>query len=753
MPKFKEVKESTQESTKKKRSVADDIQTVVSKENKKDTKKIIKKSIDSKNLNSKIKKKDLVIVESPAKARTIKTFLGSAYEVIASVGHVRDLPKKKLGVQISENSVIPTYEVSQEHKEVVKKIKDLHKNSNKTYIATDEDREGEAIGYHIAVLLEKNIEAFPRIVFHEITKNAILNSLENPRTIDMNKVNAQQARRILDRLVGFKLSNLIAFKISRGLSAGRVQSSTLKILADRELEIKIFNPQDYYLINASFENEIIFELTEFKKQKIEKLTLTDKNEVDKMIKILKKDSYFISSIKETERNVKSPPPFITSTLQQTSSTNLGYSPSKTMMIAQKLYEGVNTHVGLVGVITYMRTDSLNISKEALNQVRNYIKTNLGDKYLSLSPKIYLSKQSAQEAHEAIRPTNLEFTPEIAKNYLNSEEFKVYSLIFNRFVASQCSDAKYLSTNVTASAKNIEAKFKISGRIMIFDGFYKVLGISDKDKLIPSFKEGQDIEFNEINEVKKTTEPPPRFSEASLIKKMEELGIGRPSTYAPTVRLLVDREYINIEKKQIIVNEIALNVIKILENHFNEIVDSGFSASLESKLDEISSNNLNWQDVIGDFYSNFSKQLELGKKNIPSQKVVKSTGQSCPICGNELIIRSGKYGEFITCSNYPACKYKHSDNETSEEKCEKCGSDMIIKNGRNGKFLACSAYPKCKNTKSIKLSNEEAIKCPKCEDGNLILRFSKKGRFYGCSNYPKCNFISKEKPIQQEESIK
>lgn len=720
-----------------------------------------KKTTAKENTKTSVKKvanaKNLIIVESPAKARTIKNFLGKDYEVIASKGHIRDLPQNRFGITIKDRHFIPTYDISKDHAALVDDIEKLHKNSKTTYIATDEDREGEAIGYHIVAALKGDINQFPRIVFHEITKSAITNSLENPRLIDMNRVNAQQARRLLDRIVGFKLSGLLSQKISRGLSAGRVQSSALKILVDREREIRAFNPQDYFLIEGHYESEdsktkenevFVFDLVRFKDKKIEKLSLQDFNEAQEILTNLKQDKFHIESIQKKERISKTPPPFMTSTLQQASSNLLGFSPTRTMSIAQKLYEGVKTKDGLAGVITYMRTDSLNIATEAIDNARNFINVNFGKNYLPNKAKIYTATQKgAQEAHEAIRPTNLSFTPQIATNYLSVDELKLYTLIFNRFIASQMKDAIFEGVNVSVIGS--QSEFKITGRQLVFDGFYKILGNADKDKLLPEFKQGQIIEFKDIKSIKKTTEPPAHYSEAGLIKMLESLGIGRPSTYAPTIRILVDRQYVVLEKKQLIVQDIAFNVISMLEEHFEEIVDSNFSAALESKLDDIAEHKLEWEEVLWEFYEPFIEKITQGKTGIESQKVIKPTGEICPECGNELVIRNGRYGEFISCSNYPQCKFiKKEQVQTSDEVCGKCGKQMIVKMSKRGKFLACSGYPECKNTQSLEKPKELDIACPKC-GGTLIERKSKRGIFYGCANYPTCKFLVGSKPTGEK----
>ncbi|WP_345980108.1 type I DNA topoisomerase [Sulfurimonas sp. HSL3-2] len=698
---------------------------------------------------------DLIIVESPAKARTIKNFLGKGYEVIASKGHIRDLPKSRFGITVDDNNELtPTYSVAKENSGVVKEIQELAKKADTIYIATDEDREGEAIGWHIAYAIKKDPETLPRIVFHEITKTAIMHALETARSIDMNRVNAQQTRRLLDRIVGYKLSPLLSSKIQKGLSAGRVQSSTLKIIVDREREIKAFVPQEYWSIDTIFKPEIEANLTSFYGDKIEKLSIKNADEAKKIVAEIQKDSFIVSSIETKQRKSSTPPPFMTSTLQQTASSKLGFSPKKTMMIAQSLYEGVKTPEGTSGVITYMRTDSLNMAKEAVDAVREEISKRYGDKYIPASPKVYAKKsKGAQEAHEAIRPTMLQFTPEVAAKYLKADEIKLYKLIYERFMACQMNDAIFEQQSITFSGKNSE--YKATGRKLIFDGFYKVLGSDDKDKLLPTLKENEPIDIKSIVPTQHFTEPPARYSEASIIKKLEAEGIGRPSTYAPTISTLTVRTYINVEKKQLVPTEMAFTVTELLEKHFKEIVDASFTANMEEDLDEIAEGHKDWQKTLKDFYFPFMEEIEEGKKNIVSTKLAQPTGKNCPKCGSELLLRSGRYGNFIACSGFPKCKYteqvegeeneEKAPAETSDEKCEKCGSDMIVKSGRNGKFLACSAYPKCKNTKALESTTKESeIPCPDC-GGKLLFRQSRRGAFWGCENYPECKFISKFEP--------
>jgi len=698
---------------------------------------------------------NLIIVESPAKAKTIKNFLGKGYEVIASKGHIRDLPKSRFGITIDDdNKLVPTYSVAKENAPTVKEIRDLAKKSDNIYIATDEDREGEAIGWHIAHAIKKDPLELPRIVFHEITKTAIKNALKNSRKIDMDMVNAQQARRLLDRVVGYKLSPLLSSKIQKGLSGGRVQSSTLKLVIDREREIKAFIPQEYWSIDTVFKTNIDANLISYCGTKLSKLSITNEEEASGILKSIKNDSFIISAIETKQRKSSTPAPFMTSTLQQTASSKLGFTPKKTMMVAQSLYEGVKTPDGTSGVITYMRTDSLNMAKEAVDSVRNIIKNRFGDKYLPNDAKVYAKKaKGAQEAHEAIRPTMLEFTPEIAQSFLKADEIKLYRLIYERFMACQMNDAIFEQQSITFQGK--DSIYRANGRKLIFDGFYALTGTEDKDKLLPILKKGEKAQIQDIKPEQHFTEPPARYSEASLIKKLESEGVGRPSTYAPTIATLSSRTYVSIEKKQIIPTEIAFTVIDILEKNFANIVDISFTANMEEKLDEVAEGHNDWQKLLSDFYFPFMEQVAQGKENIVSLKIAKPLGRPCPKCGEELLLRSGRFGNFIACSGFPKCKYTEQlddeENATeikaekTDEKCEKCGKEMVVKNGRNGKFLACSGYPDCKNTKSLEHESKTSDNpCPDC-GGKLLYKQSKRGPFWGCANYPKCKFINKFEP--------
>ncbi|MBX1175598.1 type I DNA topoisomerase [Campylobacter lari] len=664
--------------------------------------------------------KNLIIVESPAKAKTIGNFLGKDYEVIASKGHIRDLPKSSFGIKIEDENFKPEYRISSDHSTLVKELKEKAKNAKQIYLATDEDREGEAIAYHIAKAINKDENSLPRIVFHEITKSAIENALNNPRHLDINSVNAQQARRLLDRIVGYKLSPLLNQKIQKGLSAGRVQSAALKIIVDREREIKAFTPLKYFSIDVIFKKDLEAELVEFQGQKIEKLTITNEDRAKLIFEACKNAKFKINNIESKDRKITPPPPFMTSTLQQSASNRLGFNPKKTMMIAQKLYEGVKTHEGIMGVITYMRTDSLNIAKEALEQVRKLIKDEFGKEYLPAKANIYATKaKGAQEAHEAIRPTNLSFTPKLANEFLDKDEAKLYTLIYNRFIASQMQAAISQSQNVFVSSN--DAIFKISGRKILFDGHYKAYGDMDKDKILPLLNLNDELSIQDIQLNSHFTEPPSRYSEAGLVKKLENLGIGRPSTYAPTISLLSARDYVRIDKKQLIPNEIAFNVIEVLEQNFSDIVDSDFTFKMEESLDEIAEGKLDWQELLREFYFPFMRKIDEGKKNIKSQKTITKIDETCPDCGGELAIRKGRYGEFIACLNFPKCKYSRNlkQENKNEEKTQ------------------------------IKQVNSIGLTCPECKKGEIVERFSKRGKFYGCSAYPKCNFISKYKPSEEK----
>ena len=707
--------------------------------------------------------KNLIIVESPAKAKTIKNFLGADYDVIASKGHIRDLPKKRFGIKIKDKSFEPEYEISADHDQIVKQIKTLAKKADQIYLATDEDREGEAIAYHITASIGKQAQELPRIVFHEITKSAISNALSSPRKLNIASVNAQQARRLLDRIVGYKLSPLLNLKIQRGLSAGRVQSAALKIVVDREREILNFKPVEFHSIDAVFKKDLEAELVEFRGKKMEKLSIKNAAQASEIVSELQKDKFSVESIESKSRKTNPYPPFMTSTLQQAASTALGFNPRKTMSLAQSLYEGVNTKNG--GAITYMRTDSLNIAKEAIAAARELIEQRFGEKYLPKSPNLYATKsKGAQEAHEAIRPTDLKLTPELAQKILPRDEYRLYALIYNRFVASQMSPS--VSQIQTIIVRGEAGAFKISGRKVEFDGFYKAYGDLDKDKILPSLSAGDAMSLQSLSSQQHFTEPPARYSEASLIKKLESLGIGRPSTYAPTISLLTARNYVNIEQKHLVPSEIAFKITEMLEQNFKNIVDSEFTSKMEEKLDDIAENKADWQQILADFYYPFMDEIAKGKTSIASQKLAEKIGETCPNCGGELLRRQGRFGEFIACSNYPKCKYSRNADASAEgaseekaapevldEKCPQCGKNLIKRKGRYGEFIACEGYPKCKYSRKIEGAAKEkkplvstGVKCPSCGTGEIVERFSRRGKFYGCTNYPKCGFVSNYAPI-------
>lgn len=661
----------------------------------------------------------LIIVESPAKAKTIKNFLGSGYDVIASRGHIRDLPKSSFGIKVEEGVFKPEYRVSSDHSAVVKEIKEKAKSATQIYLATDEDREGEAIAFHIATAIGKDPLSLPRIVFHEITKTAIDAALKNPRKLDMASVNAQQARRLLDRIVGYKLSPLLSQKIQSGLSAGRVQSAALKIIVDREKEIKEFKPQKYFSIESVFVKDLDAEIVSFEGKKLDKLDINNEALAQKIVNEIKSAKCEITSTESKERKTSANPPFMTSTLQQSASNRLGFSPKKTMSIAQKLYEGVNTPSGVMGAITYMRTDSLNIAKEAQAAALKFIEREFGKAYAPAKPNIYASKaKGAQEAHEAIRPTNVEFSPEIASKFLEKDELKLYTLIYNRFMSSQMSPQITQNESVSVSAGS--AELKIVGRKVLFDGFARLWQSEQKDKILPELKKGDILQIQSCDSAEHFTEPPARYSEAGLVKKLESLGIGRPSTYAPTISLLTSRDYVATQNKQLVPNEIAFKITDMLEANFTDIVDSDFTSNLEEKLDDIAEKGADWQKVLGDFYAPFMEKITSGKSSIASQKTKELIGEKCPECGKDLLKRSGRFGEFIACSGFPKCKYSRNikPEASSDENTTKAPKKGAISTG---------------------------INCPKCNEGEVVERISKRGKFYGCSRYPKCDYTSNYKP--------
>ncbi|MGN0721899.1 MAG: type I DNA topoisomerase [Anaerovoracaceae bacterium] len=680
------------------------------------------------------KKKTLVIVESPSKAKTIGKYLGSSYKVVASVGHVRDLPKSKLGINI-ENDFEPEYIAIRGKGDLIKELKKEAKAAGKIYLATDPDREGEAISWHLAYLLGIDAEEPCRIVFNEITKDAIKNAVKNPRPIDLKLVDAQQARRVLDRLVGYQISPLLWRKIRRGLSAGRVQSAALKIICDRENLIKNFVPKEYWNINAVFKKGKSFtaKLTE---QDGKKLTVENGQQAAEVKAELEAGKYTVSQIVRRERSRKPFAPFTTSSLQQDAANKIGFTTKKTMMVAQQLYEGVEIKgQGTVGLVTYIRTDSVRISQEAKAAAHQYIEANFGKEYTANN--IYTNKKKdIQDAHEAIRPSRIELDPEAIKDSLTKEQYSLYKLIWSRFLASQMAAAVFDSMQV--SIENGRYGLKASGSKLIFDGYQKVYSSNldeDKDKLLPELCEGEELEAKEVTSEQKFTEPPSRFTEASLVKDLEEKNIGRPSTYAPIIATLLERKYISREKKTLVPTDLGFLVTDLMEQYFKEIVDAGFTADMEDKLDDIEAKDLNWKQVVRDFYGPLKEELAVADKAIEKVQLEdRLSGDICELCGKPMAIKTGRFGEFLACTGYPECKNTKAIVKTIDVKCPDCGGDIVAKRGRSGKvFYGCSNYPECNRAFWYKPVDR---KCPQC--GELLLEKHTKNTKYVCSN-DKCGY--------------
>ncbi len=686
----------------------------------------------------------LIIVESPHKAKTIEKFLKGDFRVEASKGHVRDLPVNYMGISIA-NNFEPHYVVSPEKKADIKRLTDLSKKAERVYLATDPDREGEAISWHLAEVLELNANYPNRIEFNEISEKAVKNALASPRKIDMNLVDAQQARRVLDRLVGYSISPAASSRLNDNLSAGRVQSVALKMVVDREREILAFVPKEYWNLKA--------ELTPNSKDKF-KVLLVEKNgkkykpssreEAEKVEGELLNGSFKVKSLKKSVLKSHAPAPFITSTMQQDGSIKLGVSAPQIMQIAQRLYEGVETPYGHIALITYMRTDSVRVSSEAMASARSYIESAYGKEYLPTKPNYYKSKNDAQDAHEAIRPIDLSKTPESVKDILDKNQYKLYKLIFDRFIASQMNEATYDSVALEVSSGDYT--LKTSGKTLTFKGYTAVYDDTSKENdeegnsaLLPPLNEGENLELKELSKEQKFTKPPVRFTEATLIKNMEDKGIGRPSTYATIMAKLSDkkREYVKKEKKYLIPNPISFELIDFLVKYFPDIMSVSFTAKMEDSLDEVGENGKNWRKLISDFYGPFEQQL----------KNSKVTDVICEKCGSPMIINSGKYGNYYACSNYPKCKNIKAVNEKvaipTDRICESCGGIMVEREGKFGKFLACSNYPKCKNTVSL---TESVGVCPECGKPTKKMTTKAGKTFYGCSNYPNCKFMSWDVPV-------
>ena len=687
----------------------------------------------------------LIIVESPTKAKTISQFLKDDYIVEASYGHVRDLPKKSLGIDI-ENNFKPKYVVFRKNQKRITALRKKAKMAEIVFFATDEDREGEAIAWHLEQILKLPPQRTKRIVFHEITKEAILNALKNPRQIDIHLVNAQQARRILDRLVGYKLSPFLWKKVAKGLSAGRVQSVAVRLIIEREEEIKNFVPQEYWTIEAEFldknSEKIKAILSQIDNQKLKKLDLKTKEEIEEIIDDLKKRKFQVLKIEKKETKKNPPPPFTTSTLQQMANNKFGFSAKQTMMIAQQLYEGLKIgKFGRIGLITYMRTDSLNLSDKFLKEAKKYIQDKFGEEYYPEKTRRYKTKRKgAQEAHEAIRPTNINFKPEEIKEYLDKNQFKLYQLIWQRTLASQMKEAIIENTIVDIESLPKKYIFRATGSIIKFDGFLKVYPTKTEEYILPSLEPLTPLILKNVLPQQHFTQPPPYYTEATLIKTLEEYGIGRPSTYAPIISTIQERKYIIKEGKLLKPTELGILVNRILVEHFPKIVDYQFTARLEEKLDMIANNKIDWVKVVRDFYQPFNKILEEKYKELSKKELTeeKETDEICPLCGHHLVIKMGRYGKFLACSNFPQCKFTKPIQKSLKIECPACHQGEIVeKKTKKGRiFYACSNYPKCKFALWQKPTGE---KCPLC--GSLLV-YGPKGTII-CSN-KNCSYKKEDK---------
>ncbi len=698
---------------------------------------------------------DLIIVESPTKAKTISKFLGKNYRVESSFGHIRDLPARELGVDL-ENNFTPKYVIPTKAKKVVSALKSAAAKADNIILASDEDREGEAIAWHLAKALNADEDKIQRIVFHEITKDAVTEALAAPRQINFAMVDSQQARRVLDRLVGYKLSPFLWKKVAKGLSAGRVQSVATRLIVEREKDIKAFNIEEYWTVGAELKTSekasFNTNLIKIDDKSFDKLTIKEAD-ATKLESVLKNCTYSVDKVEKKSVSKNSSPPFTTSTLQQAANRHLGYSAKQTMSVAQKLYEK--------GFITYMRTDSLNLSAKFIEGAGDWIKANLGKEYHDGGRSFKNKSRNAQEAHEAIRPTEALATPEDITKNLEPAEVKLYRLIWQRALASQMTAAKLDSTVIDVSAKNKKNSYilRATGQTISFPGYLKVWPEKTKEQELPSVFEKEELELIKIISEKHATNPPARYSDAGLVKEMEKHGIGRPSTYAPTIATIIARNYVERdENKRLKPTEIAFVVIDLLIKHFPKIADYKFTAQMEEDLDLVARGEKSWQPVIADFYQDFSHNLENKYQEINKEDImpIEKSEEKCDKCGANMLIKTGRYGKFLACSAFPACKnikkVGGADNEKAEsadpkiqelEKryagtvCDKCGAEMKVKTGKYGPFLACSGYPKCKNIKSVSTSGAPSVKCPICQQGEIVKKFSRRGAFYACSNYPQC----------------
>ena len=732
--------------------------------------------------------KSLVIVESPAKAKTINKYLGADYIVKASIGHIKDLPKSKLGVDI-EKDFTPDYQTLQDKKKIVTELKKAAKaaikSGGKIFLAQDPDREGEAIAWHISEEVDENSKDVFRVLFHEITKRAVLEAIDHPLRLDLKKYEAQKARRILDRLVGYQVSPILWEKVRRGLSAGRVQSVTLKLICEREAEINAFDSKEYWSVNGeflgknppSFQSKLTKRLSspEQTRDKANKLEIHTGDEAQNILDELKGASYTIKEIEKKDRTRNPYPPFITSTLQQEASRKFGYTAKKTMRIAQQLYEGVSLGKdGSEGLITYMRTDSTRISPIALEEVRNYIKNNLNKNLLPDKARAYANKKKAQDAHEAIRPSSFNHSPESISQYLDKEQFNLYQMIWNRFLACQMKSAIIQQTAIHIVGGSY--LFQANGSVIKFPGFLSIYtpgregtaasktdsdssNTESDENMLPSLSEGESLKLLNLNPQQHFTQPPPRFSESSLIKELEEKGIGRPSTYAAILSNIEQREYVTKEKRRFTPTELGIIVTELLVKSFPEVLDVDFTAKMEEELDKIEEGEVDWKEIMKEFYRPFKNNLEKARvemRDVKKEQV--DTDIPCELCGKKLVIKWGKRGKFLACPGYPDCKFTKDfamdktgkieilKEESSGEACPSCGNDMVIKTGRFGRFMACSDYPNCKTTKPI----STGVTCPEKNCGGDILeRQSRRGKiFFSCSKYPGCKFSLWSRPHQK-----
>jgi DNA topoisomerase-1 len=715
--------------------------------------------------------KSLIIVESPTKVKTIKKFLGADFNAVASMGHIKDLPKSKLGIDL-EKDFEPSYSAIETKKKTIDELKKAAKSAENIYLAPDPDREGEAIAWHISEVINAKNKNIYRVLFNDLTKNTVIEAINHPLQLDFNKYEAQQTRRILDRLVGYQISPVLWDKVKRGLSAGRVQSVAVRMICDREEEINKFVPEEYWNLVAKFEgsNPPPFE-AKLLKIAGKKAKVTNGEQAQSLAAEIRQADFIVEKLEKKAVKRSAPPPFTTSKLQQEASRWLRFSAKKTMMVAQKLYEGIELgKEGSVGLITYMRTDSYRIAEEALKEVRDYIKENYSADYLPPKPHTYKNTQKAQDAHEAVRPSKMDYKPKDIKQYLSADEFKLYQLIWNRFVASQMNPAILDQTTIDIAGAN--CIFRAQGQVMKFPGFTIVYteGKDDKEeengeeKLLPEVTEKEKLKLLNLNTEQKFTQPPPRFSEASLVRELEEKGIGRPSTYAAILSTIQDREYVRLEKGKFHPSELGMVVTQLLVKSFPTILDLAFTADMENKLDAIESGDSKRVKTLKDFYALFSEELKKAKTDMKDiKREEQPTDLVCEKCGAGMVIKWGKNGRFLACSNYPECKntmnfthdengkVKHVETQTAEVKCNKCGKAMLVKEGRFGQFLACSGYPECKNTmNAVKNENGEIVAqeapttdevCELCGKPMSVKR-GRYGQFLGCTGYPECKNIKK-----------